>query len=246
MELGDLDLGGLVLDLSLNDIDVPVLYGEQLSLIEQFVMLLVVLIVDGFERSCMFFLLKLLLSLLHFLQFPIKSLLLFLALFLELGTLVAKTRLFLNQCRDCHDFVLLDRALLNLGVELRLLSSDFVNFLLILLFFIFKLSQVFTDGVLELRYLSLLDLLLLKTRGQFFNFGVVVFLLLLVEGNRIVLNDFFFHSLELVDVFLNHFDVLSEDLVELVALDSNSLPLDHRDFFIELAFGLFEHLFLNG
>jgi len=59
------------------------------------------------------------------------------------------------------------------------------------------------------------------------------------------LDDFFFHVLELVDVFSDYVDVGGEDLVELIALDGDRLSFDHGDVFVELACGLLLDLLLD-
>ena len=108
MELSDLNLGGTILYLSLDDVDIPILYGHKLSLSNELGVLCFKFFIDLSEDSSVLLLFHVIFSLLHSLQFSVKSLLFFLALFLELGLLFSKPSFLLNHGRDSHDLVLLD------------------------------------------------------------------------------------------------------------------------------------------
>jgi len=182
----------------LNDVDVSVLNGNKLSLINQFGVFSHVLTINLGQDLSVLILRHLLFLQFHLFKLFVEPLLFFFAFFLELLLILIKSTLFFDERSNRDDLMLLDLTLLNFTLESCSFFGDKVDLFLILLLFILNLSKLLSNRLHFSMKRSLLVGLLLDSRSKFFDFLVEGFFLLLVEKRWIILDLLFFQMLESV------------------------------------------------
>ena len=148
MELCEFNIWWALLNLALDDVDLPVLIGKQLLLADDLFVFLFIFSFDLSEDCVVLFFLNSCTAFLHTLKLFIKFCLFFTACFLELRFFFGKATFLFNQGRNNNNLMFFDSTLINLGFVSFNFSINFSNFFLILTFGVIKLFN-FTFKVLN-------------------------------------------------------------------------------------------------
>lgn len=235
VELRQLDVGRAVLDATAQLRDVYVFLRNQLLLLHELLVLGLELSVDFGEDSGVLLSLHLFLLLGHLCELLVESTLLLFALLLELALFLGEAGLLFDQCLHNHDLVLTYSTRFDLGLEPCRLLGHLLNLLLVLLTLVLQLGHLFGDTMRRRLHLLVVSLLLGEALLELTDFLFVLLLLLLVHKNRVVANDLFVHLLEVLNLFGDGVNVLSEDARDVVSLDVELLAADLLDVNVEVA-----------
>ena len=197
VELSDLNLRWTILNLSLHNVNIPVLNSDEFSLFNKLGVLSIELSINLIKDPCMLLLLKVDLALFHALQLDVQAFLLFFTFLFKLLLIFGKTSLFFDQSGNCHDFMLFNRGLLDSCFELGGFLGYLLDLLLVLSFLILQLRELFLDLLRLLIEFIIKSSLLGGTLLKFFDFNLIIFILLLVKQLRIILHGVFLHLLEI-------------------------------------------------
>ena len=110
---------------------------------------------------------------------------------------------------------------------------DYLNLLLVLLFFVIELLELICDCDRRIVDFLLLGATFHDSALELFNLSLVIFFLFSVELGWIVLYSLFLELMKLLNRISDRCDVFHEDLVDIVCFDSHSFSLVDGHIFIK-------------